>query len=66
MVPPIAPTPVLKGKEAGEFQKRLDTDLKRPAKFIETPKLEKEKSWLNNLPHGTRNSIEKNGWLRQF
>lgn len=40
MAMPIAPTPVLKGKEVIDFQKRLDADLKRPAKLVETPKLE--------------------------
>ncbi|WP_321419329.1 hypothetical protein [uncultured Desulfobacter sp.] len=46
MAIPIAPTPVLKGKEVVDFQKRLDADLKRPAKFIETPKLGKGKELL--------------------
>lgn len=41
MATPIAPTPILNGKEAVEFHKRLELDLNRPANLKETPKLEK-------------------------
>lgn len=46
MAIPIAPTPVLKGKEAIDFQKRLDADLKRPAKLKATPKLGKARDLI--------------------
>ncbi|SDU38914.1 MULTISPECIES: hypothetical protein [Desulfobacula] len=46
MAIPIAPTPVLKGKEAVEFQKRLDADLKRPVSLVDTPKLEKARKLI--------------------
>ncbi len=46
MAMPIAPTPVLQGKEAVDFQKRLDDDLKRPVELKKTPKLEKARELI--------------------
>lgn len=46
MATPIAPTPVLKGKEALEFQKRLESDLKRPVSLVETPKIRKARELI--------------------
>ena len=46
MAMPIAPTPVLQGKEAVEFQKRLDADLNRPARLKETPKLKEARNLI--------------------
>jgi len=46
MATPIAPTPILKGKEAVEFQKRLESDLKRPVSLVETPKIEKARELI--------------------
>ena len=46
MAMPIAPTPILKGKEAVDFQKRLDADLNRPAIIVETPRLEKARELI--------------------
>ncbi len=46
MAMPIAPTPVLQGKEAVEFQKRLDADLKRPVKLVPTPKIQKARELI--------------------
>lgn len=36
---PIGATPILKGKEADEFLKRLEADLKKPVGLTPTPKL---------------------------
>lgn len=46
MATPIAPTPVLKGREAVEFQKRLESDLKRPVSLVETPKIRKARELI--------------------
>lgn len=52
MAMPIAPTPVLKGKEAIDFQKRLDADLKRPSRLRPTPKLQKARKLIKQ--HASR------------
>jgi hypothetical protein len=40
MALPIAPTPVLRGKDANEFEKKLRKGLKNPTTLISTPKLQ--------------------------
>jgi len=39
MALPIESTPILEGKEAIEFSKKIEKDLKRPTKLIDTPKI---------------------------
>ncbi len=46
MAMPIAPTPVLKGREVTEFQMRLDADLKKPVSLVETPKIRKARELI--------------------
>ena len=46
MAMPIAPTPVLEGKEVAEFKKRLDADLKRPVRLVQTPKIGKARKLI--------------------
>jgi hypothetical protein len=46
MAMPIAPTPVLKGREAVEFQNRLDADLKKPVSLVDTPKIQKAREMI--------------------
>jgi len=36
---PIAATPVLKGKEAVNFLRKIENDLQKPLKYTPTPKL---------------------------
>lgn len=36
----IAPTPVLRGEYALEFERKIEQGLKKPAKLIPTPKIE--------------------------
>lgn len=36
----IQPTPILRGKDAEEFERRVAQDLKKRCKLVETPKLE--------------------------
>lgn len=40
MALPVAETPVLRGRAAREFDKKLREDLKKPSRLTETPKLE--------------------------
>ena len=40
MALPIATTPVLRGRAARKFEKKLQEDLKKPSKLTATPKLE--------------------------
>ncbi len=39
MALPIAPTPILRGKDAQRFVLTVANDLKRPASYVPTPKL---------------------------
>ena len=41
---PIVATPILRGREARQFETRLQQDLKKPSKLIATPKLEDARS----------------------
>lgn len=41
MARPIEPTPVLRGREAERFERKIKEDLNKPTKLIPTPKLEK-------------------------
>jgi hypothetical protein len=41
MALPIAATPVLEGKDASDFLRRIESDLKKPLKYTPTPKLGK-------------------------
>ena len=43
MALPVAATPILKGKEASNFLRKIESDLKKPLKFIPTPKLDQAK-----------------------
>lgn len=47
MAQPIAPTPVLRGKEAIEFISTIHKDAGSPAYLIPTPKLEKARKLIN-------------------
>jgi hypothetical protein len=40
MALPVAETPVLRGRAAREFERKLREDLKKPSRLTETPKLE--------------------------
>ncbi len=40
MALPIAPTPLLRGKDAERFVRTVARDLKHPASYVPTPKLE--------------------------
>jgi len=40
MALPISPTPVLRGKDAREFEKKICEGLKRPSYLTATPKLD--------------------------
>lgn len=44
MALPIAATPVLRGRAARKFEKKLQQDLKRPSKLTTTPKLEQARN----------------------
>lgn len=46
MALPVKPTPYLKGREAKNFEKRLEEDLKKPARLIDTPRLQQAKQKL--------------------
>ena len=39
MALPIAATPVLKGREAADFLRRIEHDLQKPLTYTPTPKL---------------------------
>ena len=54
MATPIAPTPVLKGREAVEFQKRLESDLKRPVSLVGTPKIGKARELIKRYASKTK------------
>jgi hypothetical protein len=54
MAMPIAPTPVLQGKEAVDFQMRLDADLKRPVKLVKTPKIQKARELIKQYASRTK------------
>jgi len=43
----VKPTPILRGKDAKEFEKKIKKDLKKPTKLIPTPKLYKAHGKLN-------------------
>jgi len=43
MALPIAATPVLKGREASDFLRRIESDLQKPLNYTPTPKLGKAK-----------------------
>ncbi len=40
MAMPIQPTPILRGDDAIQFFKMVERDLKTPAKYVKTPKIE--------------------------
>lgn len=40
MATPIAPTPILKGKAAREFERKVAEGLRHPVGLVPTPKLE--------------------------
>lgn len=46
MAMPIAPTPILRGREAKKFDLRIEEDLKTPTSIIATPRLENAKLLL--------------------
>jgi len=46
MAIPIAATPVLKGKDANAFLNDVEQKLKKPAKYVSTPKLEQAKELI--------------------
>jgi hypothetical protein len=46
MALPIAPTPILRGKEAVDFFRRIEEGLKKPIPLTPTPKLEKAKKLI--------------------
>lgn len=41
MARPVEPTPVLRGKDARRFEKKIKHGLKKPTKLISTPKLDR-------------------------
>ncbi|MBF0232870.1 MAG: hypothetical protein HQK65_07510 [Desulfamplus sp.] len=46
MALPIGETPILRGRDAVEFMKRLEADLKRPAYLTPTPKIENARALI--------------------
>ncbi|KKM50613.1 hypothetical protein LCGC14_1556000 [marine sediment metagenome] len=46
---PIAPTPILKGKEANDFLRNLLKNEKKPAYLVPTPKLERALNLIRNM-----------------
>lgn len=46
---PIAPTPVLEGKEVFDFLYKIKKDLKTPSTYIPTPNLWKVKVLIKNI-----------------
>jgi|UPI0004BC84A1 hypothetical protein len=44
----IAPTPILREKDAHDFIKKVESGLKKPAKLISTPKIENARKMVMN------------------
>lgn len=51
MALPIGSTPTLYGKEAEEFTKKIEEDLKKPVGLIPTPKLEEARKRIYAMTH---------------
>ena len=56
MALPIAPTPILRGKEAEEFDARVKEDLERPTYAVATPKLENAKILVREYAERSKKS----------
>jgi hypothetical protein len=57
MALPIAPTPVLRGKDAERFDARVMEDLKNPTYAIATPKLENAKLLVREYAERSKKSF---------
>ncbi len=54
MALPIAPTPVLKGKEAADFLAKVERDLKNPVGYVPTPRLAKAREIIKRNASKTK------------
>ena len=55
MALPIAATPVLKGREASDFLRRIENDLQKPLGYTPTPNLGKAKELIKkHVAKGTK------------
>jgi hypothetical protein len=57
MALPIAPTPILRGKDAERFDARVREDLERPTSAVATPKLENAKLLVREYAERSKKSF---------
>jgi hypothetical protein len=54
MALPIAPTPILRGKDARDFEKKIKSDLQKPTALVPTPKLDAARALIQQYANGAK------------